>query len=80
MHEIVQPSDPISNIRRVVYALLICSDDECENELETTGTLEELESRACDCGCGCALQLIAVSDVEFLKPVWELEYELAAAA
>jgi hypothetical protein len=62
----------------MVYALLICSDDECENELETTGTLEELDRLACD--CGCTLQLIAVSEVEFVEPAWEWEYELAAAA
>jgi hypothetical protein len=60
------------------YALLICSDDDCPDELETTGTLEELESLACD--CGCTLQVVAVSEVEFAEPVWEWEYELAAAA
>ena len=74
----MQASDSIPNISRMVHALLICSDADCTDELETTGALEELESRACD--CGCAFQLIAVSDVEFLKPVWEWEYELAAAA
>jgi hypothetical protein len=78
LHEIVQPSDPRPNIRRMFYALLICSDDDCPDELETTGTLEELESLACD--CGCTLQVVAVSEVEFAEPVWEWEYALAAAA
>jgi hypothetical protein len=62
----------------MVHALLICSDEGCTGELEATGRLEELESLACE--CGCALQLIAVSEVEFLKPVWEWEYELAELA
>jgi hypothetical protein len=78
LHEIVQPSDPRPNIRRMVYALLICSDEACADELEATGTLEELDALACE--CGCALQVIAVSVVEFEEPVWEWTYELAAAA
>ena len=53
----------------MVYALMICSDEGCPEEIETWGTLEELEARACE--CGCALQLIWVSDVEFEEP--ELE-------
>jgi hypothetical protein len=75
---IVQLSAAPPTIRHMVHALLICSDDDCDSELETAGTLKELESLACD--CGCALQLIAVSEVEFVEPVWEWEYELAAAA
>ena len=62
----------------MVHALLICSDDACPNELETAGTLGELEQLGCD--CGCTLQVIAVSEVEFVEPVWEWEYELAVAA
>ncbi|MEA2409831.1 MAG: hypothetical protein QOC77_392 [Thermoleophilaceae bacterium] len=46
-------------------ALLICSDESCTEELETWGTLDELESMACD--CGCALQVISVSEVEFVE-------------
>jgi hypothetical protein len=37
-------------------ALLICSDDECTEVFEAHGTLDELETLACDCGCG--LQVI----------------------
>jgi hypothetical protein len=33
-------------------ALLICSDDECTEVFVAYGTLEELETLACDCGCG----------------------------
>jgi hypothetical protein len=62
----------------MVHALLVCSDDACTHELETTGTLDQLGQLACD--CGCTLQLIAISEVEFLEPVWEWQYELAAAA
>jgi hypothetical protein len=78
LHEIVQASDSIPNISRMVHALLVCSDEDCPTELETTGTLEGLEELACD--CGCTLQPIAVSEVEFVEPVWEWEYGLAAAA
>ena len=53
----------------MVYALMICSDEGCPEEIETWGTFEELEAGACE--CGCALQLIWVSDVEFEEP--ELE-------
>jgi hypothetical protein len=62
----------------MVYALLICSDDACTHELETSGTLDELEALACD--CGCALQLISVSEVEFEEVRFEWEYELPLAA
>ena len=74
----MQPSDYIPNISRMVHALLICSDDACPDEVETTGALEELEQLACE--CGCTLQLIAVSEVEFVEPAWEWEYELPLAA
>ena len=37
-------------------ALLFCSDDDCTEVFEAHGTLEELESLACDCGCG--LQIV----------------------
>ena len=62
----------------MVYALLVCSDPACAHELEAPGTLDELEALACD--CGCAMQLIAVSEVEFAEPVIEWEYELPLAA
>jgi hypothetical protein len=37
-------------------ALLICSDDDCTEVFEAYGSLEELDTLACD--CGCALQVI----------------------
>jgi hypothetical protein len=41
-------------------AKLICSDEDCTEEFEAYGSLEELEALACD--CGCSLELIAVSE------------------
>jgi hypothetical protein len=60
------------------FALLICSDEACTAELETWGTLEELGALACD--CGCALQVISVSEVEFLEPEPPVVFELPLAA
>ena len=62
----------------MVHALMVCSDESCAAELETAATLEELDVVACE--CGCVLQLIAVSEVEFVEPVFEWEYELPLAA
>ena len=76
--EILQPSDRRPTIRAMFLALLICSDESCTLELETWGTLEELEAMACD--CGCALQLISVSEVEFEDPEPVFEFELPLAA
>ena len=33
-------------------ALLVCSDEGCDAELEIIGPLEEIEAIACDCGLG----------------------------
>jgi hypothetical protein len=60
-------------------ALLVCSDEACAHEVETWGALEELETLACE--CGCALQLIALSEVEFVEaepPVADVWLPLAA--
>jgi hypothetical protein len=46
----------------MLYALLVCSDDDCTDTFQAWGTLEELEALACE--CGCALQLISLSDVD----------------
>ena len=61
----MQPSGAPPTISRVVFhALLICSDEACAEELEAYGTrLEELEALACE--CGCAMQVTAVSEIEF---------------
>jgi hypothetical protein len=74
----LQPSGPPPTIPRVVFhALLICTDETCAEEIEAYGTrLEELEALACE--CGCALQLIAVSDVEFLRARTRELLDLAA--
>jgi hypothetical protein len=61
----------------VFHALLVCSDEACAEEIEAYGMrLEELEAMACE--CGCALQLIAVSEVEFDEPRRPVVLDLAA--
>jgi hypothetical protein len=54
----------------MLHALLICSDDDCTDEFEAWGTIEELEALACD--CGCALQVISVSDADAEYADWVL--------
>jgi hypothetical protein len=39
-------------------AVLICSDEECDNTFEEVGSLEELDRLLCD--CGCLMQVVAV--------------------
>jgi hypothetical protein len=75
---ILQPSAPAPTISRMVFhALLICSDGACAEELEAYGMrLEELEALACE--CGCALQVIAVSEVEFERARPPAVLDLAA--
>jgi hypothetical protein len=46
----------------MLHALLVCSDDDCTDTFEAWGTLDELETLACE--CGCALQVIAWSDAD----------------
>jgi hypothetical protein len=46
----------------MLYAALICCDDDCTDVFEAYGSLEELETLACD--CGCALQIISISEAE----------------
>jgi hypothetical protein len=61
----------------VFHALLICSDEACAEELEAFGTrLEELEALACE--CGCALQMLAVSEIEFERAAPPVVLALAA--
>ena len=45
----------------MLYAALICCDEDCTDVFEAYGSLEELETLACD--CGCALQVISISEV-----------------
>jgi hypothetical protein len=44
----------------MLYAALICCDEDCTEVFEAYGTLEELETLACD--CGCALEIISISE------------------
>lgn len=46
----------------MLHALLICSDEACTDAFEAWGTLEELETLACE--CGCALQLVSLSEAD----------------
>ena len=55
----------------MLHALLICTDDDCIDSFEAWGTLEELETLACE--CGCALQVIAWSEAG--EPAGPLELE-----
>jgi hypothetical protein len=43
-------------------ALLLCSEGDCAEVFEAYGSLEELETLACD--CGCSLELLEISEVE----------------
>ena len=74
----MQPSGRPHTIPSVVlHALLICTDEACAEEIEAYGTrLEELEALACE--CGCALQVIAVSEIEFVHARPRRTLELAA--
>jgi hypothetical protein len=44
----------------MLYAALICCDEDCTDVFEAYGSLEELETLACD--CGCALQVVSISE------------------
>ena len=33
-------------------AVVMCSDDDCDEVLEVYGKLLELDTLSCDCGCG----------------------------
>jgi hypothetical protein len=45
-------------IRSMFLAVLICSDEECDNTFEEIGSLEELDRVLCD--CGYLMQVVAV--------------------
>jgi hypothetical protein len=40
----------------MVHVRLTCCDDDCTEEFEAFGPLEQIEALACD--CGCALEVI----------------------
>ena len=43
-------------------ALLICGDGDCAETFEAYGSLEELDTLACD--CGCSLELLEISETD----------------
>jgi hypothetical protein len=47
----------------MLYATLICSDEDCAVEAEAWGEPEELDALLC-AGCGCLLQVIALAEAE----------------
>ena len=57
------------------HAMLICTDDDCDETFEAWGTLEELEALACD--CGCTLQVLTLDECEELDGT-RLELQLVS--
>jgi hypothetical protein len=47
---------------RMLYAVLICSDEACAEEFEAWGELADFDDMVCE-GCGCTLQPLAFSEV-----------------
>jgi hypothetical protein len=45
----------------MLYAILICSDADCEATYEAWAEPDQLEGLACEL-CGCTLQAVAYSD------------------
>ena len=39
----------------MVRALLICSDDGCTAVFEAIGSIDVIDTLACECGCGLAI-------------------------
>jgi hypothetical protein len=46
----------------MLYAVLICSDEECAEEFEAWGEPGDFEKLACE--CGCTLQAIAFCEAQ----------------
>jgi hypothetical protein len=60
----------------MLYAVLICSDEECAEEFEAWGDPADFEKLACE--CGCTLQAIAFCEaqsatIQPAAPVLELK-------
>jgi hypothetical protein len=64
-------------LKRMVRALLICSDDDCTAVFEAYGSLAEVESLACECGCG--LQVVGWPEPAGNGGPVEVELTLLAA-
>jgi len=39
----------------MVHVRLICCDDDCAEEFEAFGRLDEVEALACECGCSLVI-------------------------
>ncbi len=61
------------------YVEMVCSDESCEDSVETSGELVALEALVCD-GCGCTLCVVSISEVEVLELRPRFEPALALAA
>jgi hypothetical protein len=46
----------------MLYAILICTDQDCAEEFEAWGEPAEFDLMACE-GCGCVLHAIAFCDI-----------------
>jgi hypothetical protein len=67
----------VFNLKRMVRAVLFCSDDDCTAVFEAYGELEEVERLACECGCG--LQVLGWPEPVGNGRGAELELTLIAA-
>jgi hypothetical protein len=54
--------------RVMLYAVLICTDEACAEELEAWGEIADLDHLTCD-GCGCLLQAIAYAETDPVRVV-----------
>ena len=48
--------------RAMLYAVLICSDEECAEEFEAWGDPADFDKLVCE--CGCTLQAIAFCEAQ----------------
>jgi hypothetical protein len=63
----------------MLYATLICSDEECAEEYEAWGEPADFEKLVCE--CGCTLQAIAFCEAQpatIIPPAPALELRRAA--
>ena len=49
----------------MLYAILICSDPDCAEEIEAYPGEVDLEQLVCE--CGCSMQAIAFGEAEFAE-------------
>jgi len=58
------------------YVEMVCSDESCDFTLETEGELVALEALVCE--CGCCIQVVSISEAEFVVPAPPFALPLAA--